>query len=144
LISFISEARVVDFPDQTHHVISTKPAFLLEKFLIISGILSSSNSGILFAIILKTRPYPHLCLNQFTLNLPSHSAWTEKSNSISLINSSFSFSGIIVKISCLSSSQLIFQKSSRYTISPLFFTAGKFPGDIMISEAQSSIAFCNT
>jgi hypothetical protein len=73
----MSEASVVDFPDPTHPVIRTSPLFLCEKLLMILGIFSSSNSGILSAIILKTRPNQFFCLNAFTLNLPNQSIWSE-------------------------------------------------------------------
>jgi hypothetical protein len=52
----MSDASVVDFPDQTHPVIRTRPDFLSEKLLIASGIFNSSNSGMLLAMILNTSP----------------------------------------------------------------------------------------
>jgi len=64
----------VDLPEPTQPVISTRPAFLFEKLLMISGMLSESNSGIESAIILNTRPYHDFCLKPFTRNLPSPSA----------------------------------------------------------------------
>jgi len=102
-ISLIREARVVDFHEPTPPVMSTRPTFLSEKLLIISGILRLSNSGIAFGITRNTRPKPFLCLKPFTRNRAYHSRFIEKSSSSFSWSFFLSDSGIIEKTSFSSS-----------------------------------------
>jgi hypothetical protein len=123
-ISFISDARVVDFPEPTDPVTRTSPFFFFVKSFIALGRPRVSKSGILLSMTRKTIAYHFLCERTFALKRPYHLSDIQKSSSSSSENFFLSFSGIIERISLLRSSLFIKPRSHKKTISPFIFREG--------------------